>query len=34
MDANRHSHRFCRWINEVPLFFLVAIVVLVVVKPF
>ena len=34
LDANRHTHRFYRWINEVPLFFLVAIVVLVVVKPF
>ena len=33
-DANRHSHRFYRWINELPLLFLVAIVVLVVVKPF
>ena len=32
--ANRHSHRFYRWINEVPLLLLVAIVVLVVVKPF
>ncbi len=33
-DANRHSHGFYRWINELPLAFLVAIVVLVVVKPF
>ena len=33
-DANRHSHKFYRWINELPLLFLVAIVVLVVVKPF
>ena len=33
-DANRHSHRFYRWINELPLAFLAAIVVLVVVKPF
>jgi len=32
--ANRHSHRFYRWINELPLLFLVAIVILVVVKPF
>ena len=33
-DANRHSHVFYRWINEVPLVLLFAIVVLVVVKPF
>ena len=33
-DANRHSHVFYRWVNEVPLVLLVAIVVLVVVKPF
>ena len=33
-DANRRSHVFFRWINEVPLVFLAAIVVLVVVKPF
>lgn len=33
-DANRHSHRFYRWMNEVPLAFLAAIVILVVVKPF
>ena len=33
-DANRHSHKFYRWINEVPLVFLAAIVILVVVKPF
>jgi putative membrane protein len=32
--ANRHSHRFYRGINELPLLFLVAIVILVVVKPF
>jgi putative membrane protein len=34
VDANRHSHRFYRWMNEVPLLFLAAIVILVVVKPF
>jgi putative membrane protein len=33
-DANRHTHVFYRWINEVPLVLLVAIVILVVVKPF
>jgi putative membrane protein len=33
-DANQHSHRFYRWFNEVPLVFLVAIVVLAEVKPF
>jgi putative membrane protein len=33
-DANRHSHAFYRWINELPLVLLVAIVFLVVVKPF
>jgi putative membrane protein len=34
MDANRRSHEYYRWINEIPLVFLVAIVILVVVKPF
>jgi putative membrane protein len=33
-DANPHSHVFYRWINELPLVLLAAIVVLVVVKPF
>jgi len=33
-DANRHSDRFYRWVNEVPTVLLVAIVILVVVKPF
>jgi putative membrane protein len=33
-DANRHSHRFYRWMNEVPFLLLAAIVILVVVKPF
>jgi putative membrane protein len=33
-DQNVHTHVFYRWLNEVPLAFLVAIVVLVVVKPF
>ena len=33
-DANSRSHVFYRWINEIPLLCLIAIVVLVVVKPF
>lgn len=33
-DANRRSHIFYRWMNEVPVLYLVLIVVLVVVKPF
>jgi putative membrane protein len=33
-DANRRSHVFYRWVNELPLVLLAAIVVLVVVKPF
>jgi len=33
-DENRHSHGFYRWVNEAPTVLLVAIVVLVVVKPF
>ena len=33
-DANHASHVFYRWINELPLVLLVAIVILVVVKPF
>jgi protoporphyrinogen IX oxidase len=33
-DANRHSHVFYRWINELPVVLLLAIVILVVVKPF
>lgn len=33
-DANRRSHVFYRWVNEAPVVLLVAIVVLVVVKPF
>lgn len=32
-DRNKHSHVFYRWFNEVPVLFLVAIVILVVVKP-
>ena len=33
-DANRRSHVFYRWVNELPVVLLVAIVILVVVKPF
>jgi putative membrane protein len=33
-DANRHTHVFYRWVNEVPVVILIAVVVLVVVKPF
>nr|WP_306799412.1 protoporphyrinogen oxidase HemJ [Alcanivorax quisquiliarum] len=33
-DANTRSHVFYRWFNEVPVLFLLAIVILVVVKPF
>jgi protoporphyrinogen IX oxidase len=32
-DRNQHGHVFYRWLNEVPLLFLVGIVILVVVKP-
>ncbi|WP_330925785.1 protoporphyrinogen oxidase HemJ [Candidatus Sororendozoicomonas aggregata] len=33
-DKNQKTHRFYRWFNEVPVFFLVSIIILVVVKPF
>jgi putative membrane protein len=33
-DRNRHSHVWYRWFNEVPVIFLIAIVILVTVKPF
>lgn len=33
-DRNRHSHVFYRWFNEAPVLALIAIVILVVVKPF
>lgn len=32
--GNRHSHTWYRWFNEIPALFLIAIVVLAVVKPF
>lgn len=33
-ERNRHSHVFYRWINEIPVLFLFAIVLLAVLKPF
>lgn len=33
-DKNQHSHVFYRWFNEIPVFILIAIVILVVVRPF
>lgn len=33
-DDNRKSHVFYRWFNEIPVFFLIAIIVLAVVRPF
>ena len=33
-DRNPHGHVFYRWMNEVPVLFLIAIVILAVVKPF
>ena len=33
-NRNRHSHVFYRWINEIPVLFLFAIIILAVVKPF
>jgi len=33
-ERNRHGHVFFRWFNEVPVLFLVGIVILVVVRPF
>lgn len=33
-DRNRHGHVFYRWLNEAPVLGLIAIVILVVVKPF
>jgi len=32
-DRNKHGHLFYRWINEIPVLFLVAIVILVIIKP-
>lgn len=33
MDRNRHGHIYYRWFNEVPVIILIAVVILVVVKP-
>ncbi|MEJ2762243.1 MAG: protoporphyrinogen oxidase HemJ [Gammaproteobacteria bacterium] len=33
-DRNRHSHVWYRWFNEIPVIFLIAIVILAVVRPF
>ncbi|MGZ5699180.1 MAG: protoporphyrinogen oxidase HemJ [Usitatibacter sp.] len=33
-DADRHTHVYYRWVNELPTVLLVAVVILVVVKPF
>ena len=33
-DRNQHSHKFYRWLNEFPVLILVAIIILVEVKPF
>lgn len=33
-DQNKHSHKFYRWMNELPVFLLLGILILVVVKPF
>jgi putative membrane protein len=33
-DRNRHSHVFYRWLNEFPVFILIPVVILAVVKPF
>lgn len=33
-DRNRHGHVFYRWLNELPVLILIAVVILVVVKPF
>ena len=33
-DRNRHNHVFYRWLNELPVLVLVAVIILVVVKPY
>jgi putative membrane protein len=33
LDRNRHGHVFYRWFNEIPVVILIAVVILVVVKP-
>ncbi len=34
LDKNKHSHQWYRWFNEIPVFFLVVIILLAVGKPF
>ena len=34
VDLNTHSHEFYRWLNEIPVLILMAVVILVTVKPF
>ena len=34
VNQNKHNHVFYRWMNEIPVLFLVAIIILAVVKPF
>ena len=33
-NRNQHSHIFYRWVNEIPVIFLISIIILVIVKPF
>ena len=33
-DRNRHSHKYYRWFNEVPVILLIAVILLVELKPF
>ena len=33
-DRNQHSHVYYRWVNEIPVLFLFAIILLAVIKPF
>lgn len=33
-DRNRHSHKYYRWLNEVPVILLIAVILLVELKPF
>lgn len=33
-DQNQHSHVFYRWVNEIPVVFLIGVIILAVVKPF
>lgn len=33
-NRNKHGHVFYRWFNEVPVFFLIAIIVLAIIRPF